>query len=47
MTKMNRKFANQQLLNKKLFGADQNYTAMCEEYLDESVMREYNTMKDY
>jgi hypothetical protein len=42
----NRKMVQQLNLNRKLFGDNiQNYTAVCEDMLDESVMKLYHDMK--
>jgi hypothetical protein len=45
--RINRKLANQVYANKRLFGdSDGDYTRICGDILDESVMREYNSIKD-
>ena len=47
MESINRKFANQLYLNKKLFGENiANYTTVCDSVLDGSIMSEYNAIKD-
>ena len=43
---INRKMQQQMNLNRKLFGEEiNNYTAMCESELDESLMNLYHEMK--
>ncbi len=42
---INRKFAQQAILNKKLFGENiANYTAVCENFLDGSIMEVYKAL---
>jgi hypothetical protein len=46
MDSINRKFAQQTVLNKKLFGENiANYTAVCESFLDGSIMEAYKVIR--
>jgi hypothetical protein len=45
---VNRKMASQMILNQKLYGnSDMNYTVICENLMDESIMTEYKTQKQF